>query len=641
MMKEMIMYILDVIPTIKIPKTDLQVLSYFSSVSLPPGALVRMPVGKQQLNAVVLGAQPLSEQKFALKKSGYQIKNIAKVLSEKPVLNKHQIALLQQCADYYMVPLPIFLKTFLPNYLIAKKNPLALSLPKAAPPSQAPQKPLLLMQDNRIESYRRLVGETMASGKQVLILAPEIAIARFWMEQLEEYHPLLLTSELTPKTFFTAWNRIRMGEAQCIIGTRAAVFANFKDLGLIIIDEEQNPHYKSWDMLPYNHTRTVALELARASAARAILGSATPSVATYWHAKSGTYALQTDNHHKERKTHITAIDMRNELLDKNYSIFSYQLKNALEELLARPDKKALLFISRRGTASFYFCPDCKRIEKCVRCDAHMVYHKTNGLLVCHMCGFKTPVPLSCPHCKGTRMRMFGAGTQKVAEEMKKLFGYAHSLVLDADTAKSKQEQERIIRQFHDGTSRVLIATQSVLNKPAMPLVDLVGVVSLDNMLYIPDYAIGERLYHAIAGLLKYASATTLFFVQSNTPENEELRLNLAQDYEAFYAHEIEAREQLRYPPFSTIIKIVVKNKVESYAKNEADKIAALCEQAAKTTGSQIEVLGPASAYVPKVKNQYIYQIILKVIDAKRDFRERIAGIAMDRATIDVDPEHLV
>ncbi len=649
MMKETNMYILDVIPTIKIPKIDLQVLSYFSSASLTPGALVRVPVGRQQLNAVVLGAQPLGEQKFALKKSSYQIKNIAKVLSEEPVLNARQIALLQYCADYYMSPLPIFLKTFLPNYLIAKKTSVALAAqPNSAAPSQTPAKPLLIMQEDRITSYHRLIQETIASGRQILVLAPEIAIARFWMEQLEEYNPLLLTSELTPKTFFTAWNRIRMNETQCIVGTRAAVFANFSNLGLIIIDEEQNPHYKSWDMLPYYHTRTVALELARLHGARVVMGSATPSVATYWHAHNSTlesstpqYELSQKEHDEKGKPHITVVDMRNELLDKNYSVFSYQLKNALEELLASPDKKALLFIARRGSASFYFCADCKHIATCKHCDAHTVYHKTQGLLVCHLCGFKATLQLCCSKCKGTRMRMFGAGTHKVAEEVEKLFGYADCLIMDADTAKTHREQEHVIKQFQSGTSRVLIATQSVLNKPTMPSVDLIGVVSLDNMLYIPDYAIGERLYQTIAGLLKYSSPETSFFVQSNTPENEALRRILAQDYEAFYAHEIEGREQLNYPPFSTIIKIIVKNKSEADARRHADALASWCADTAVATASKIEVLGPASAYVPKLKNQYFYQIILKIIDAKHDFRERVAGIASDTTALDVDPEHLI
>ncbi|MBI5913066.1 primosomal protein N' [Candidatus Azambacteria bacterium] len=636
------MYLLDVIPTVKLPIADMQLLTYFSKEALQIGALVRVPVGRRTINALVVGSAAMRERKIVIKKSAFQIKGITSIITAEPALNRDQVALLNYCAHYYLAPFSFFANTFLPSYLIKKEKPLpldAVAIPERS--QQHATRPLLIKKEAREELYAREIDACIAQGKQVLLVVPEIALLRSWEQKFQRYQPLTLAGDLTEKKFFDAWRRVRNGTAQCVFGTRAAIFANFKDLGCIIVDEEQNPHYKSWDMAPYYHTVTVARKLAELSSARVILGSGAPSIPSYYRAQEGAYDLIEDAHPKLHAPHIAIVDMRNELVDKNYTPFSYQTKQILETIDGEKDKKAILFVSRRGSESFSFCQDCSHIERCPRCDAYLTRHTLpKDVLICHHCGFVKEPELTCSKCKSTRIKTFGAGTHKVAQELHKLFPNMRALILDSDTAKTAKEQRRMIESFNAGNAQVLIATQTVLYKPDIIPVDLVCVVSFDNLLYLPDYTIGERIYQIVRGLAQYCRPGAPFIMQTHTPEHEIVRLAAQQDYAALYAYEIHARKDLRYPPFSHIIKITVKDAPQAQARHAAEQSAQKLRDAFEKAKIEAEVLGPAPAYIPKLNNHYYYDIVVKLAQIDLARRNAIVRPIVEKTMIDVDPEGL-
>ncbi|MCR4322658.1 MAG: primosomal protein N' [Candidatus Azambacteria bacterium] len=644
MIKGTPMYLLDVIPAVKLPMATMQLLTYFSKEALNIGMLVRVPVGRRTINALVVGVIAIHEQKIAIKKSAFQIKGISGIITAEPALNRNQITLLNYCAQYYLAPLSFFAHTFLPAYLIKKEKPISLDVVvrPVRPPPHATTKPLLVKMKAREELYAREIDICIAQGKQILFVVPEGALLRAWEQKLKRYCPLTLSSDLTAKKFFDAWCAIRSGTVRCIIGTRAAVFANFNDLGCIIVDEEQNTHYKSWDMAPYYHTVTVAKKLSELSGARLILGSNAPSITDYYRATEGIYDLVEETRPPIHVPHITVVDMRNELIDKNYTPFSYQTKQRLEIIDASESKKAILFVSRRGSESFSFCQDCSHIERCPTCNAHLTRHTLpKDVLICHQCGFIKEPQLTCSACHGTHIKTFGAGTQKIAQELKKLFPHMSALILDSDTAKTAREQRAIIESFNAGPAKVLIATQSMLHKPDIGPVDFVCIISLDNLLYFPDYTIGERIYQIVSGLTEYCRDTTSFILQTHTPEHDIILLAARQDYTALYSYEVQARKDLKYPPFSHIIKITAKDTLQPQARKCADTIAEKLRDAFEKTDYEGSVLGPAPAYIPKSRGQYWYDVVVKMGNIDLATRNAILQSFREKAIIDVDPESLI
>src|SRR3989344_5063440 len=590
------MFILDVIPTIRIPKTDIQILSYFSKEPLPAGALARVPLGSRKINALVVDSHDLEKQRIQIKQSRFQTKNISAVISKEPVLNTSQLQLLKYLADYYIASPALFVSAMLPGYLINKKTPAAIApttpSPNHAEPNQSSYLTIVTSEDKI--KYEKIISSRLSDGKQVLLLAPELARVKYYENYFAGYNPIILTSELTPKKFFEAWDKIRLGQARFVIGTKIAVFANFQSLGAIIIDEEQSREYKSRDMLPYYNAKTVALKTAELSGAEIFLGSSAPSLETYYKATEQYSVVRHPN--IETASYplpaVSIVDMRNELLDKNYSSLSYQLKNEIARVLADKIKKAVLFVPRRGSQSFYFCADCKHIEKCPRCDAHLVYHAfSKNILLCHHCGYRQEPALLCSKCGGHNIKTFGAGTQKVAEELKKFFG-VEALVLDSDTASNFKEQQKIIARFRGGDSQILIGTQTLLGEPDMPEADLVGIISLDNLLYIPDYKISEQIFQTVHGLAAYAKEGASFFWQTYTPENETIQNIALQNYEKFYEREMAERKTLRYPPFSRIIKVTIRDETLPKTEARSSKIAQYLESVLKKTGAEYEILGP-------------------------------------------------
>lgn len=638
------MYIVDVIAAVKIPKFETSVLSYFSARKLSAGALVRIPLGRQKINGIVIRSKEAGTLKMHLKRSQYQLKSITSILSEEPVMSEIQFKLLAWASDYYLFPVPLFAKTMLPPYLAKYAKTINIGPPgeRVVRQTMTVPKPTLLYGKNRLKAYQHAIDACLATGRQALILAPEAAQARSIAEAFNgQNKPLLLSSDLTPKQYFNSWSRIRSGDARIIIGTRNTVFAHFADLGIIIIDEEHNPHYKSWDMAPYYHAGSVALRLAELHEAQIIMGSNCPSVVARQRAEEGTYQLVRLQEPLMNPS-IRLVDMRNELRDKNFSPFSYQLKSKLEDIISSSSQRAILFVSRRGSEPFSFCRDCNYIESCPRCSTYLTRHTTpKDMLMCHTCGFVKEHAAACARCRGPRVKAFGEGTEIIKSELSKIFGYNDAVIMDSDTAKTARDQEKIIESFTSLKSRILIGTQTMLNKNHISPVDLIAIISLDNLLYLPDYMVGERVFHIIESLFSYADSRTVFYFQTRAPEYDLVQESIAHDYAKLFAREQVARKELNYPPFTNIVKLIFRGASEKESEKKAEEIRDSMNAVIEKRVLPIELIGPAPAYTSKIKNVHLTHLILKVGDVSLKDRNEVLSLAQGIATVDVDPVSLL
>lgn len=635
------MYVIDVIPLVKIPKSTSQVLSYFSSKNIKIGAIVSVPLGRALINAFAVSSYQIDDQKMSIKKSGFQMKNIKSVISEEPALSEKQLELFKWFVKFYFSPIGLAAKTFVPSYLLKRKTAIKHS-PGWSPPESFLQrndlcKKELVMGADRTGYYKQKIKEILDKNKQVLFLAPDMYALDFYAGEFTEFHPTLISSRLSPKKYFEEWLNIKNNKAKLIISTRMGVFLNFAGLGLIILDEEQDSSYKSQDMMPYYHTKDIAFKLSEIFNADLILGSNTPNISTYHLPR---LEMQSPNKRFE------VIDMRNEIHGGNYSILSYRLQQELDNIIENK-KQAILFISRRGAETFVFCRDCGYVEKCPKCDSSLIHHKdlsslgrSQGVLVCHYCGFKKDSPLSCPKCKSHRIKYFGAGTQKAKEEILKNYPEAKVEILDIDSAPTIESQKDIVQKFKNKEANILIGTQLLLRKHGALKADLICILSIDNILYIPDFKSGERIFRIMREFSLFGKDKAKFLLQTYTPEHGIFEIIKDLDYEKFYKQEIESREAFGYPPFSALVKLIFKDKNKDFAGKEAKKMAA---KISSLKLAAIQVLGPAPAYIPKVKNEYIWHIILKIENNEKGEEEKNAVLKNipEGWTIDVNPESML
>lgn len=634
------MYILDVIPIVKIPKNISQVLSYFSKDPILTGSLVSVPLGRAKVNALVVASYPVDEEKISIKKSGFRMKNIENVISKEPVLSGAQLDLFKWFLKFYASPIGLSAKTFIPNYLTKKKTGVKIPQAQNSPSKTvSSKKDILAVGENRDDFYEKEIKKMLSKNRQILFLVPDVFLLKYYQKRFEKLDPAVLSTQLTPKKYFDGWLKVRSGESKLIISTRTGAFLNFSDLGLVILDKEQDSFYKSRDMMPYYHTRDIALKLAELSSADIILGSSTPSIEMYFLAQKGKIKLKS-NLGVQPLSKPVLIDMRNEMHGGNYSILSYQLQQKLENIIKKNDK-AIFFISRRGSETFVFCRDCGYIEKCPNCETSLIHHtETRSLLVCHYCGFKKDIQLKCPSCQGHKIKYFGAGTKKAEEEILKLWPNAKIGVLDSDIAPTQKKQEEILNKFKEGKINILIGTQLLFKKYDIPKVSLVSILSMDNLFYLPDFKSGERIFQIARQVSFFCKKNSDFLLQTYTPDHPVLETIRKMDYESFYKSEIESRKAFSYPPFSQIIKLIFKHKNRYASETEAER---LTEKIINLNLKNIQVLGPAPAYIPKIRNNYIWQIILKLNSKKEAEKEKnllIKNIP-EGWTIDVNPESLL
>ena len=444
----------------------------------------------------------------------------------------------------------------------------------------------------KTEVYIRVIRRALELGRTAIVLVPEIALTPqmvSWLHARFGADAAVLHSRLSAGERYDEWRRIRFGEARVVIGARSAVFAPVENLGAIVVDEEHEHTYQS-DRRPRYDAREVARRRAEAHGAALILGSATPSVSTYMRAMPG---VRRENRlelielrervHGRPLPEVEVVDMRGEFERGNHSIFSARLVRALEECLGE-GRQAVLFINRRGYSTFVSCRACGYVVKCERCDVSMTYHQAENALRCHYCGREAPPPKVCPKCGSRYVKYFGAGTQKVAEEVMRRFAGARVVRVDVDTTREKDAHEKLLGRFRSGEANVLVGTQMIAKGLDFPNVTLAAVVAADLSLNLPDYRSAERTFQLItqvAGRAGRAEHLGRVIVQTYEPEHYAVKLAARQDYRAFYLRESAYRRKALYPPFTAIARIV-------FSAKDAARAQAAAEAAAEALGAFLD-----------------------------------------------------
>ncbi len=476
---------------------------------------------------------------------------------------------------------------------------------------------------------RAVTEKVIQSGKSVIILVPEISLTPQTIAFFSASFGgrcAVIHSGLSAGERFDAWRRIKKGEVDICIGTRSAVFAPFKDLGLIVIDEEQEHTYKSDSSPRYNTKDVAAFRCARHGAVM-LLASATPSLESYHKAVTGIYKLSVLNGRFGKASLPTAsmIDMRSEGEKGNFSLYSASLTEALRENLEN-GKQSILFLNRRGYHSFMSCPSCGTVFICPHCSVSLTHHYSrfaeNGYLSCHYCGYKSATPSECPSCHNTKLRFMGFGTQMAEEQLKKLLPDVRVLRMDADTTQGKFSYDDILGRFRAHEADVLLGTQMVTKGHDFPDVTLVGMLSADQSLYVDDYRANERTFSMICqtvGRAGRAGDAGRALIQCYTPEHPVLELASAQNYRAFYESEIALRRSLSFPPFCDIAALTVTALNEDDGFNSANVMLEYIKSliSKEYNDVPIQIFGPFEAPLFKLSEKYRVRLVIKTKNTKR------------------------
>ena len=466
--------------------------------------------------------------------------------------------------------------------------------------------------------YLKLIMECLEQGKSAMLLVPEIALTPQLLGILAAYFKdqvAVLHSSLSCAERYDQWKRVRSGAAPVVVGTRSAVFAPCLHLGLIILDEEQEHSYKS-EHTPRYAAKEVALWRGVKEGALVLLGSATPSVETMYHARQGMYRLYTlkNRYNGHALPQVQMVDMKEELRDGNDLSLSLPLQLALRETAAKGEQ-SILFLNRRGNSRALVCVDCREAPECPRCSARLTYHSANQRIMCHYCGFSQPVPKRCPGCGGP-LKSVGTGTQKAQQELAGLFPDLEVARMDADTVSAVNTHERILTRFREEKLPVLLGTQMVAKGLNLPQVTLVGVLDADLSLYSSSYRAAETTFNMLTQVVGRAGRGEnpgKALIQTMVPEHQVLRLAAEQDYDGFYELEIALRRHQLYPPFAQLLTVTFTGQEEALVLRGAMKFCASMAACLQQEPYRQEhaLLGPAPCPVPKINYHYRYQLTLR------------------------------
>jgi primosomal protein N' (replication factor Y) len=504
----------------------------------------------------------------------------------------------------------------------------------------------------KTEVYLKAIEAALAAGRGALLMVPEIALtpqvagqfALRFGEQVAILHSAFGDAERAEH-----WRRIRRGEARVVVGTRSAVFAPVVDLGLILVDEEHDGSYKQEETPRYNG-RDVAVVRAQQVGATVVLGSATPALETRYNAERGKYVrlLLPDRIEQRPMPVVEVVDMRQEYLEtKKSAIFSRRLVEAVGEKL-EAGEQVMLLMNRRGFSSFVACRSCGYRVECVNCSVTLTHHRRDHRLLCHYCGYAEKVPQVCVKCESEHIQFIGSGSERIEEELRESFPAARVARMDRDTVHGKGDYEAILGGFREGSYNVLVGTQMIAKGHDIPNVTLVGIVNADIGLGMPDFRAAERSFQLLtqaAGRAGRGGLPGSVILQTINPEHYAVRFSAAQDYELFYAKELQFRKVMRYPPFSWLANVTFRAESQEEAMRMGGEVADML----RNEKEGVRILGPAEAPVPRVKKEYRYQMLVKSADRKRlaAVLDKVKARALERGwgptavTLDIDPLSLL
>ena len=664
--------VVNIIPLTRVALTSTQIFSYTVPLKLHgqirPGMLVRIPFGGRRLAGIVSSPE--------MPRIGNEIKNfkpVFEILSTAPLLNEKGFQLANWLAEYYAAPLGLAVKAMLPRLTKKITPPVLIDFEKYNPDfvltenqrqavtqisgALGKSETFLLFGvtgSGKTEVYMQVMERVLESGQQVIMLVPEISLTpqalerfskRFGFENIAMLHSRMKATEK-----MWMWQKIRSEEKHIIIGPRSAIFAPVQNLGLLILDEEHDSSFKQYDQNPKYHARTVAKKLSEIWSCPVILGDATPSVDSFYEAAAGQSKLERLPYRIKADVglpKITVVDMKKEKEQGGVSIFSDYLKYEIIENLHKK-RQIILFLNRRGAANFVMCRDCGFVLPCKRCSVSLVWHSWRGSLLCHHCGEAYELPPFCPNCRGANFKHFGIGTQSVEEEIKKFLtkeftGEMPAIArMDRDTTSASDDGHgKIYREWASGKIRILIGTQMISKGWDVSGVGLVGIVSADTALYLPDFRTNEKVFQMlvqVAGRAGRGKEVGTVILQTFNPDNRAIQAARLQDFESFYKDEIGARQKYGYPPFSKIVKLKFADANQKNAEKKAADAKKVLE---KQNGFPAEILGPMPAFIAKLRGRYQYYIFLKVpLGRSKELYDYLKGMP-SYTDIDVDPESLL
>ena len=576
---------------------------------------------------------------------GIKAKYIDEILDTEPLFTLEYLKLLEWVANYYFCDLPTVLKTALPqkffeknvkNYRKPRKENAALQKNeenkehKLSPEQQKvyeeikhvnAQNSLLygITGSGKTEIYFKLIEDTIKEGKNVLFMAPEIAlvsqltmrtIKRFGADKVAIWH-----SSISEAEKYSVWQKLRRNEIKILFGARSAVFAPIKNLGLIIIDEEHDTSYKQTMPNPRYCAKHVAKELAKLHGAKIISGSATPDVESFWEAQNTNSLFELKNRYNNAQLpDVSIVDMKSERIDGNPGIFSRTLINRTKETIERGEQ-VIFLINRRGFSTYTQCMECAQVLECKKCAIPLIYHSQTNSWRCHYCGYEVKHP-KCENCGSEELENFGTGSQRVEEIAKKIFEGMSVARLDSDSLNKKNEHIEILQKFQNGGINILIGTQMIAKGLDNPNVTLVGVINADLSFNLPDYRSSERgfsLLTQVAGRSGRGGHKGKVIFQTYNPQNLFLQKAKEQDYISFFEKEKELRQEYDYPPYSKIIRIIISSKEEFKAEHACLEIATHLENYIKklSLNERIIVLGPTPCVIGKIRGEWRYNILIK------------------------------
>ena len=507
----------------------------------------------------------------------------------------------------------------------------------------------------KTEIYINLIEEELRKGKQGIILVPEIALTPQMIRRFVSRFGdtvAVLHSGLSDGEKYDEWRRISQGKARVVVGARSAVFAPFNNLGIIIIDEEHESTYKS-EIRPKYDAREIAIKRSQIEGASLLLGSATPSIENYYYAINNinNMRLVSINSRVNNRSmpNIEIIDMREELKSGNKSIFSNKLTDEINNTLNN-NNQLILFLNRRGYSTFVSCRSCGYVAKCPNCNISLTYHAKGNYLSCHYCGYSRSNPVKCPSCKSSHIKYFGIGTQRVEKEFENRFRSIKTLRMDADTTTKKDSHKIILDKFRNREANVLIGTQMIGKGHDFPDVTLVGIITSDTYLNLPDFRASERTFQMItqsAGRAGRGEKSGKVIIQSYSPEHYSLYYAKNHDYVGFYKDEIKLREEMDYPPFSHLGQIIISGYNEEKVINAAKESARIINKI-KSRFIDMKLWGPSPAPLSKINNRYRWQLILKnktergLIDILKDYNDYSTSKLKDVSiSVDINPLNML
>lgn len=466
----------------------------------------------------------------------------------------------------------------------------------------------------KTEVYLQSIQRVLEKGKEAIVLVPEIALTPQMVKRFKGRfgdEVAVMHSGLSTGEKYDEWRKIQRKEVKVVVGARSAIFAPFENLGIIIIDEEHETSYKQEEN-PRYHARDVAIQRAKKYGCPVVLGSATPALESFARAKKGVYELLTlpSRMNSGPMPHVEVVDMREELREGNRSMFSRVLMEKLKDRLEKQEQ-TVLFLNKRGHSSFVMCRDCGYVVNCPDCDISLTYHRFSERMKCHYCGYESLVPTQCPECQSEYIRYFGTGTQKIEEELGKVLPEARVIRMDVDTTSKKGAHEKLLTDFGEGKADILLGTQMIAKGLDFPKITLVGVLSADTMLHIPDFRSSEKTFQLltqVSGRAGRHELTGEVIVQTYTPEHYSIQFAAQQDYDLYYEREMQIRKLHHYPPFYYISLITVSHENLMKVVSVTEKITGYIRN---SLSPEAIVLGPVASPIPRIKNRYRYQCLIK------------------------------